>query len=490
MFIKISNDGQLYRQVYESLRESILAGRLKPGARLPSTRSLAREIGLSRNTVMLAYDQLMAEGYLTGQIGSGTYVAAQLPDEMLCAHRPTQNSSQQKKRATARLSAFGERLAKDLSIYSSVNIARQHAIRWDFRYGLPSVAEFPHEIWRRLLARRARAASLRTLNYGSAAGYQPLREALADYLRRHRAVACDAEQILIVNGSQQAIDLIARVLLDPGDRVIIEEPHYQGARKILQAIGARLIAVDVDNEGLITSHLPTARFAYITPSHQFPTGAVMSLTRRLALLAWAENADAYLVEDDYDSEYRYDGRPIEAVQGLDRAERVIYVGTFSKVLFPSLRVGYLVLPKSLIEIFTAAKWLSDRHTATLEQEVLADFIREGHFERHLRRSRARNAARRNALLAALTEHLGDSVEISGANAGIHLLIWLKGVTGAHNIQKATSALIERAEQAGIGIYSIAPYYLNPPNRVGLIIGYAALTEREIRAGIKRLAALL
>lgn len=279
------------------------------------------------------------------------------------------------------------------------------------------------------------------------------------------------------------------MLLDPGDRVVIEEPHYQGARLVFLAAGARLVPAPVDGDGLDVACLPRAgaraRLAYVTPSHQFPTGVVMSLGRRLALLEWARRADAHVVEDDYDSEYRYEGRPIEAVQGLDRAGRVIYVGTLSKVLFPALRLGYLVLPGPLVEPFRRAKWATDRHTGTLEQEVLAEFIRDGHFERHLRRSRTRYAARRAALLDALAAHFGDRAEVVGANAGVHLLVWLRGVAPG-----ALDRLVQRAAEDGVGVYPIAPYYLIPPKRAGLLLGYASLTEAEIRAGIRRLAAVL
>jgi GntR family transcriptional regulator/MocR family aminotransferase len=320
-------------------------------------------------------------------------------------------------------------------------------------------------------------------------GHAPLRQALADYLRRARGVLCDPGQIIVVNGSQQALDLVARVLLDPGDRVVIEEPHYQGARFAFLATGARLVPARVDAEGLDVRGLPaaarSARLVYVTPSHQFPTGVVMPLGRRLGLLSWAKRGGAHIVEDDYDSEYRYEGRPIEAMQGLDRAGRVIYMGTFSKVLFPALRIGYLVLPAPLVEPFQAAKWLTDRHTSTLEQEVLAEFIRDGSFERHLRRSRTCYAARRAALLQALADYLPKRAEVIGANAGLHLLVWLRGVS-PHTVDR----LVQRAAGVGVGLYPIAPYYLRPPRRVGFLLGYAALTEGAIRNGIRRLAGVL
>src|SRR4029453_2871841 len=271
--------------------------------------------------------------------------------------------------------------------------------------------EFPREIWRRLLAARARRTSREAVGYASPSGYAPLREALAEYLRRARGLSCDAGQILIVNGSHQAFDLAARVLLDPGDGAVVEEPYYPGATVPFEAVGARLIRVPVDAEGLDTARLPPpsarARLAYVTPCHQFPTGVIMPLERRLALLDWASRTDAWIVEDDYISEFRYGGTPLEALQALDRHGRSIYIGTFSKTLFPALRLAYLVLPRSLLRPFLAAKWVSDRFSTMLPPEALADFIASGQFERYLRRAGGRNAARRRALIEAVREHFGE-----------------------------------------------------------------------------------
>ena len=489
MFIKLDGSGTLSQQIYQALRRAVLAGQLAPGTRLPATRALAHELGVSRNTVLLAYDLLLAEGYTVGQTGSGTYVAAALPDVTLSPHNARAQALSTSEGTTLHLSAYGRRVAQNTSLPPPSAVPHCQPERYDFRYGLPDVAAFPHEIWRRLLARWARDVSVQALHYGPPEGYAPLRETIAGYLQRARAVVCTPEQILVVNGSQQALDLTARVLLEAGDRVLIEEPHYQGARQVFLAAGARLMTVPIDAEGLVTTELPDAaaavRLVYVTPSHQFPTGAIMSLVRRLALLQWAETAAAYVLEDDYDSEFRYAGRPVEAVQGLDRGGRVIYVGTFSKVLFPALRLGYLVLPPPLVPLFTAAKWLTDRHTSTLEQAVLTDFIHEGHFEHHLRRSRTRNAARRATLLDALDRHLGTRVEVSGANAGVHLLVWLQDVT-----PQQLGACIDCAARAGVGLYPVTPYYLMPPPRAGLLLGYAAMAEDDIRAGVQRLAAVL
>ncbi len=301
-------------------------------------------------------------------------------------------------------------------------------------------------------------------------------------------MVCDFEQVIIVNGSQQALDLVARLLLDVGDRVVIEEPCYQGARNTFIAMGARVVPIPVDQTGLDVSRLPRSgniRLAYVTPSHQFPLGGLLSLPRRLDLLRWAEDTGAHVLEDDYDGEFHYEGRPMQAVQGLDRSGRVLYVGTFSKVLFPSLRLGYIVAPPSLAATTTALKFMMDFHSSTFEQEVLADFIAEGHFERHLRRSRARNAARRAALLEALEEAFGDRIEICGANAGVHVVGWLRDYRSSQ-----LAGLIKRAAGKGLGIYSVAPFYMRQPRLAGVLFGYASLTEREIRAGVRLLREVL
>ena len=487
MFVKLVGGEPLAQQVYQAFRRAILAGEMAPATRLPSTRTLALELDVSRNVVLLAYEQLLAEGYAEGRAGSGTYVASALP-EAPRAPRPRRDGRKIRAPGSAALSRYGRRLA-ELPPAGPGAVSVENRLPYDFRYGVPSTDDFPGGVWRGIVARRMRAGSLGAMVYGPPEGHAPWRHALAAYLRRARGVVCEPDQIIVVNGSQQALDLTSRVLLDAGDRVVIEDPQYQGARRVFAAAGAVTMAVSVDADGLDVARIRprgrAARLAYVTPSHQFPTGVVMSLARRLALLEWAERTGAYILEDDYDSEYRYEGRPIEAVQGLDAAGRVIYMGTFSKVLFPALRLGYLVLPPPLVAPFTAAKWLTDRHTATLEQEALTEFVGDGHFERHLRRARMRHASRRAALLDAVTEHLGDRVEIMGANAGVHLLVWLRDVP-----PRGLNRMIAAAAAEGVGVYPVAPYYIEPPRRAGLILGYASLTEAEIRTGIRRLAAVV
>jgi GntR family transcriptional regulator/MocR family aminotransferase len=479
MLLKLDGSGPLSLQVYQALRGAILQGTLPPGARLPSSRTLAREMSLSRNTVLLAYEQLLGEGYAAGRHGSGTYVAAELPPDVASLMRPEGNAAADSRRSAPHLSRF----ARTTRGWQVTWAAPETRAPYDFRYGGPGL-DFPHATWRRLLGRRLRKVSRRDLDYGSPAGSSELRAAVADYLQRSRGVRCHTEQVVIVRGSQQALDLAVRVLLDPGDAVLIEEPSYPGARAVFAAAGARLITAPVGADGMdigARAAAPRARLAYVTPSHQFPTGAIMSVARRLALLGWAEHARAHVIEDDYDSEYRYIGRPIEALQGLDRSGRVIYVGTFSKLLFPALRLGYVVLPEPLVKPFLIAKALGDTGGAAIEQLALADFIRDGHFERHIRRSRLRNGARRVALLAAIERYLGDRVEVSGANAGLHVLLWLRQrPSRQHDI-------LGRIEAAGVRVYPVARFYLSAPKRPGFLLGYASLTESEITEGIRRLA---
>jgi GntR family transcriptional regulator/MocR family aminotransferase len=365
------------------------------------------------------------------------------------------------------------------------------AVAVDFRYGPTALDDFPRQIWRRLLSRAARETAAPHLDYGATAGLPELREAICDYLTHSRAVSCRPDQIIVVHGSQQALALTGEVLLDPGDRVLVEEPGYPGATLSFFAAGATVVPGAVGSEGLdvraLAATMRRVRLAYVTPSHQFPVGVIMTLARRLALLEWAERTGAWIFEDDYDSEFRYGVRPVESLQGLDRNERVIYAGTFSKVLFPSLRLGYLVVPPPLVAPFRAAKALADTGTGGLEQRALARFIRDGHFDRHLRRVRARNGQRRAALVAALDEHVGDRVEVLGANAGLHVMLRLRDVPLAQE-----SELIADAERAGVRVYTPARFYCAPRDRpeAELVLGYAPLSLAQIRRGVARLAGVL
>ncbi len=470
----------LFGQVYDGLRAAILDGTLAPGARLPATRGLASELGVSRNTVLNAYEQLLAEGYLEGRAGSGTFVPQCLPEELLqvragrtCLPPPGPRRG---------LSRRGELMAR-----TRVSATRTEGEPRAFRPGVPALDAFPFRLWARLAERHWRRPARDLLGYGEAAGYRPLREAVAAHAAASRAVRCSPEQVVVVNGSQQALDLAARVLLDPGDAAWIEDPGYPGARGALLAAGVRLAPVPVDGEGLDVSagvrRCPRARLAYVTPSHQYPLGVTLSLGRRLALLDWARRAKAWVVEDDYDSEFRYAGRPLAALQGLDRDGRVLYVGTFSKVLFPSLRLGYLIVPPDLVEPFERARALADAHGPLLPQAVLADFLAEGHFVRHVRRMRTLYAERQAMLVREAARELGGRLEVGPSESGLHLVGWLPpGVD-----DRAASA---RAEAFGVEAPALSAYRVGPGPRGGLMLGYAACDARQVRDGVRRLAAAL
>jgi GntR family transcriptional regulator/MocR family aminotransferase len=474
----------LHRQLYEELRGAILNQRLKPGQRVPSTRLLARSLKLSRATVTQSYEQLISEGYLQAVVGSGTRVCAELPDELLrtspvktAAAPPAKSPGP----AAIRLSHYG------ISLSDSVPLEPPEPdLPLNFKSGRPALEEFPMQQWRRLLLRHCREDNVDLLDYSTHPhGLPELQEAIAGYLARSRAVRCTAEQVIIVNGSQQAIDLITKLLIDRGDTVAVENPGYLGARRAFLAQGAKLLPVPVDENGVVTEHLEIkspkqARLIYVTPSHQFPTGGVLPLARRLELLRWAESTGAVIVEDDYDSEFRYGSRPIPALQGLAEGANVIYVGTFSKVLFPALRIGYVVAPESLARVFARARWIADRQTPALEQLALTDFINEGHLERHLRRMRTLYDSRRQTLVRALEQHFAGRIEILGENAGMHLMIRLRTPFDDQQV-------MQRAAQVGVGLVSARLYYLGQPPADEFVLGYSGLSERRIQEGVRRLA---
>lgn len=477
LWVKMDGQGALHRQLYRALKSAIVEGRLEAGQRLPATRAFAQELGLSRNTVVQAVDQLVAEGYATGRVGSGTYVADVVPHAAIGDDSGTGGPA-------PRLSAAAQRLARVAAPGRTSFNPWPELLPCDFRYGEPSFAELPLDAWSRLVARRLRRMSARRLSYQAPGGAPELREALSGYLARARGVACAPDDIVVTHGSQQALDLVARVLVDPGDRVVVEDPSYSGLSLCLNAAGADIVAIPVDEDGLRVQDLDPCsdvRLACVTPSHQFPTGAVLSLPRRLALLDWAARRDAWVLEDDYDGEFRYDGRPIESLQSLDRRRRVIYTGTASKLLFPSLRIGWLAAPSALSPHLRDAKAMADTGTSTLEQFVLADFLAEGHLERYVRRARAKMALRRAALLEAVSEHLGDRARVLGADAGLHVLLQFPGL-GRDDVRRLRRA----GRQAGVAVYPSLPFYRDPPACAELILGYAALTEDTIRDGIRRL----
>jgi len=471
--IPLSKGGQpLFRQLYQGFRAAILSGQLRAGERLPSTRDLAEQLHLSRTVVVTAFEQLLAEGYVEGRHGSGTFVSE--------IGRPRSGVNQ----ASARLhlSRFGK-AASLAGVRADFPNRTRQGLRYDFSYGRSPVEHFPLEAWRRMLMHRSRKATIRTHQYGSPMGEATLRDAIAAHLRRSRAVMCDASQVIIVNGSQQALDLLTRALVERGDRVAIEDPQYQGGREVFIAAGARLHPVPVDDDGLIPGKLPkSARLAFVTPSHQFPTGAVLPLARRLALLEWAKRTGAVIIEDDYDGEFRYEGQAVESLQGLDSEGRVVYIGTFSRTVFPALRIGYMIAPKPLVPALMGAKWLADRHTPTLEQETLAEFISSGAYERHLRRTRKSNEGRRATLIESIERYLGDRVRVTGDRAGTHVVLW-------PDSKMSEQEIVAKAAERDVTIYGIAPYYYGRQRRAGLMIGYSRMKETEIREGIKRLGEL-
>jgi GntR family transcriptional regulator/MocR family aminotransferase len=459
----------LHRQIYEEWRRGILSGRFAPGDRVPSTRELSAALQVSRATVAAAYDQLVAEGYLDGRHGSGTFVSRQLPERDAWSGGTAVTRAEH---AAIRLSAFVDRL----SAITAQTPAAPGVI--DLSGSGPDYDQFPFAAWGRLLRRHLRRLTPSLFRYArDGAGHEALRAAIASYLRRSRAVRCTAEQVIVVSGSQQALDLCARVLVDAGDEVVVEEPGYPGARQLFVAAGARLRAVSVDADGLeVASIPPAARLAYVTPSHQFPLGASLSLARRLELLAWAGRRRAVVIEDDYDSEFRYGGAPLPALQGLGDASRVVYVGTFSNAMFPGLRIGYLVLPGALVEPFVRAKWYADRHMASLEQAALADFIREGHFQQHVRRMRRVYKGRREALLEALARHLASRAAIVGDAAGMHVVVRFDGPDVAR-----------RARRNGVRLLSTAGYYTGRAVPHEFILRFSGLGERALKEAGRRLS---
>jgi GntR family transcriptional regulator/MocR family aminotransferase len=455
----------IHRQIYDGLRRAILDGVLRPGQRIPSTRTLAAELAVSRLPVLTAYEQLLHECYLEGRAGSGTFVSAALPDDLL------------QSKAAARPERTG---------HPPPPVLDEGGLG-PFRMSLPALDQFPHAAWSRLVARHAQALPLAQMAYGDPAGVAALRMAIAEHLRAARGVRCEAEQVLIVSGSQAALRLAAVVLLARGDRVAMEEPGYPGARDALGAGGAEILPVPVDEEGIdvaaLQRHGEQVRAVYVTPSHQYPLGMSMTAARRLALLDWAFRHDAWVLEDDYDSEYRYVSRPLGALQGMDAHERVVYIGTFSKVMFPALRIGYLVVPPALWQRFVEARLALDLFSPTLYQLALAGFLREGHFARHLRRMRGVYLKRREALLTGLERHCGDTLTMHNADAGLHVAVLL--AAGIDDV-----ATVQRMRALGLVATALSTCYAGDDRRSGLLLGFGGSDETRLFAATKRLGEML
>ncbi len=471
----------IYKQVYEAIRTAILDGQLKAGTKLPSTRFISKDLKISRNTVMNAFDQLIAEGYLITRSGSGTFVANQLPDDLLEA-RKFFHRAKSKSESLRITSKRSELVLQSPDAFGSDSVKARA-----FKTGFSAIDEFPLELWIRNFSKCMRKMPRVNLDYGNTKGYMPLRRAIAAYLGSLRGVRCAAEQVLIVSGSQQGMDLAMRILLDEGDEALIEDPGYLGARGAFLGTGINPVPIPIDSEGIDINEFDkrskNARAVYVTPSHQFPTGVVMSLSRRLEILEWADRNSAWVIEDDYDSEFRYDGRPLAALQGLDNNNRVIYIGTFSKILFPSIRLGYLIVPQDLIEKFESALALTTAHSSQFEQIALAEFINQGHFSSHIRRMRGIYAKRQKCLIDAINTELNEFLEVKKDNAGMHIVAWLKK---GWNDRKVAEFVLEN----GIYVAPISHYCISEKIRDSLLLGYTGISQTEIERNIVRLKTIL
>ena len=460
MHLVLDGGGPLYDQLARALKRAVDDGRLKVGARLPATRELAAELRVSRNTVLVAYEVLRSEGWADARPGAGTFVASGPNDP-----RPRASPA-----PIAPPSAYASRLRE---LPSLPRMRARPPARLALEYGEPLVHLPMLNAWR---AELARAVTHAVVGYPASNGLPALRAAVSDYVGRRRGVACAPGDVVIVNGTQQALTLLARVLVDESKRVAIEDPHYPFAAQALRAHGAELVFVPVDDEGLDVSALPSAgvRLVLVTPSHQFPSGVEMSPQRRARLLDYARAHDCWIIEDDYDGEFRHEPAPVPALRAMDREGRVVYVGSFSKVLFPALRLGYVVCPPALRDDVVAAKRLHDLGCSGVEQAALAGFIASGAFDRHLRKAGAELRQRRNALLTGLRRHCGDAVRPSPSRAGMHVVGWLPWATA-----DAVTHLVKAAHDRGLALFPIDPYYARSAHQAGLLLGFASLSTKQV-----------
>ena len=473
----------VYGQVYDWFRTAIIEGWMRPGQRIPSTRIMAAELRISRLSVSNAYEQLQAEGYLETFVGSGTCVARTIPDEALVpADAGEKRRSEQVVPSPKRRTVSARGLSL-LPVTSEPWL--QH--RGAFRVTMPALDEFPVKIWSKLVTRHCRTQSRTMMAYGDAMGYLPFRNAITEYLKTYRGVRCEPSQVLVTTGSQQGLQITAHALLDAGDQVLIEDPGYPGARLAFISAGAELVAAPLDDDGMIVPKTNRRRghahVAYLTPSHQYPLGMTMSAARRMSILNWANTTGSWIIEDDYDSEYRFDRRPIASLQGMDAHGRVIYIGTFSKILFPALRVGYVVVPKDLVPVFSAVRDAEDIFSSTFYQAVLTDFIHEGHFARYIRHLRMLYLERRENLVNAMRKEIGNDLQVVGSDAGMHLVGLLPPAVDDMKVS-------EEAARNGISAMPLSICCLKPPVRGGLILGYAGSNPRQINEGVRKLSLII
>lgn len=495
-----STSQPLYRQIYDALRNRILRGELKPNEKLPSSRELAKQLGVSRTSVLEAYEQLISEGYLESRHGSGTYICETLPSELLTTahhHRASKRNDAQPQngskisRTKSRLSQAAKLACRHLPSSFVTPSEKTPTIKYNFMAGSTIVDEHSEKAWQKLLSNSAKQGlSHRTLHQGDPA----LRQAIASHLQRTRNCQCNANNIVITNGSQQAFDILSRLLIDPGDQVAVEEPGYFGAKAAFAAHRAELMYIRTDNQGMDVAQLETKtqnnptppKLVYVTPSHQFPRGSVLPMERRIALMEWANKHNAFIIEDDYDSEYRYDGRPLESIQGIDNYGRTLYVGTFSKVIASSIRQGYVVLPEHLIAPFVQLRWAADVQNPSLQQAALAQWLSEGHHQRHLRRMQKIYSERRNELIGCLQQYFSnDEIDIEGTNSGLHIFIKFKTLPS-----KKQQDLNQGLKQLGIAAATPDFYYHRIPKHCTLVLGFSLIQQLAIEQGVKLLSKLV
>jgi len=452
-------------EIYRQIRRAILDGRLRAGDRLSPSRDLAQSLAVSRMTVTVAYERLAGEGFVTSRLGSGTFVS----NGVTRAVRQTRRS---------------DGVLRPRGVWETIAVARafDKSARYEFRTGLPDASLFPHRTWRRLIVSALRSESADVGVYGDPAGQPDLRAAIARHIGVSRGVDAVAEDIIITNGTQQALDIIVRALLARPERIAVEDPGYGPARQLFKSLGLRVVGVPVDDQGLVVGRIPTGvRAVYVTPSHQHPLGVSMTLQRRQALLEWARQNNAAILEDDYDSEFRFGGRPLEPLQTLDASGRVVYMGSFSKTLLPTLRVGFVVAPRSLFGVLQKAKFVSDWHTTTVMQTALARFIEDGGFARHLRKVSAVYQERHAMVIEAVSRDFADQLELVPSEAGLHVAALARTASLAE-----MDAVARRASDAGVAIQVLSKFAAGKSARAGLVLGYGAIPTDNIREGLRRL----